>query len=155
SIRQVLDEQVERLSALERAIGRWLAVEREPVGFAELVADLGLEVERGAAVEAGGGVGGGSLRGGGAGGRLTPQPVGLEDGTTRPTATVAQEILAGEPALMANQPLLKATAKDYVRRSQERLIAQPLLERLRVSLGSAEAVERRLLELLGAWRGRA
>src|SRR5262249_19026838 len=46
-----------------------------------------------------------------------------------------------------------ATAKDYVRRSQERLIAQPLLEQLRSRLGGAEAVERRLLALLGARRG--
>jgi hypothetical protein len=38
-IRQLLDGQVERLSALERAVGTWLAVEREPVGFAELAAD--------------------------------------------------------------------------------------------------------------------
>jgi hypothetical protein len=40
-IRQLLDEQVGRLSPLERAIGTWLAVEREPVGFADLVTDLG------------------------------------------------------------------------------------------------------------------
>ncbi len=32
-IRQLLDEQVERLSALEQAMLAWLAVEREPVGF--------------------------------------------------------------------------------------------------------------------------
>ncbi len=43
-IRQLLDEQVGRLSALERTIGIRLAVEREPIGFeAELVADLGVQ----------------------------------------------------------------------------------------------------------------
>ena len=51
-IRQLLDGQVERLSTLERTIGTWLAVEREPVGFAELVADLGPGVARGEVVEA-------------------------------------------------------------------------------------------------------
>ncbi len=61
---------------------------------------------------------------------------------------VRTEILAGEPALLVSHALLKAQAKDYVRRSQERLIAQPLLERLRGSLGGAEAVEQRLLALL-------
>jgi len=40
-----------------------------------------------------------------------------------------------------------------VRRSQERLIAQPLLERVNGILGSAAAVERQLLALLGRWRG--
>jgi transcriptional regulator with XRE-family HTH domain len=51
-IRALLDGQVARLSPLEQAILLWLAVEREPVGFAELVADLGPGVARGAAVEA-------------------------------------------------------------------------------------------------------
>lgn len=51
-IRQLLDEQVGRLSALERDIMAWLAVEREPVGFAALLADLGSGVAWAEIVEA-------------------------------------------------------------------------------------------------------
>jgi WD40 repeat protein len=90
----------------------------------------------------------------GSGGTFTLQPVVLEYTTARLVAALAQEILAGEPALSVRYALLKATAKDYVRRSQERLIAHPLLERLRGELGSAAVVEERLLALLDIWRGR-
>jgi len=156
-IRQLLDEQVERLSAPERALLTALAVEREPVGFAEVVADLGLGVARGDAVEAVEALQRRSLleRAAREGGAFMLQPVVLEYATARLVEQVAGEVLAGEPALLVSQALLQARAKDYVRRSQERLIARPLLERLGASGGAgAGAVERRLLALLEGWRGR-
>ena len=153
-IRQLLDGQVERLSPLERTIGTWLAVEREPVGFAEVVADLGSGVARGEVVEAVEALLRRSLLERGGDGAFTLQPVVLEYVTGRLIAALAEEILAGEPALLVSHALLKAVAKDYVRRSQERLIAEPLLTQLSASLGTAEAVERHLLALLGMWRER-
>jgi len=152
-IRQLLDAQVARLSPLERAVLTWLAVEREPVGFAELVADRGAGVARGEVVEAVEALLRRSLLEWGPGGMFTIQPVVLEDATGRLIASLAGEILTGAPTLLVSQALLKATAKDYVRRSQERLIARPLLELLTMRCGSPEAVERRLLALLGTWRG--
>jgi len=154
-IRQLLDEQVVRLSALEQAILTWLAVEREPVGFATLVTDLGPGVARGEAVEAVEALLRRSLLEWGAGGTFTLQPVVLEYATARLVAAVAQEIVAGEPALLIGRALLKATAKEYVRRSQERLIVEPLLEHLRAHLRGGEGVEARLLALLGSWRGKS
>ena len=154
-IRQLLDEQMGRLSSLEQAVLTVLAVEREPVGFAEMVAGLGRGIPRGASVEAVEALLRRSLLEWGASGTFTIQPVVLEYVTTRLVEDLAREILAGQPALLVSQPLLKATAKDYVRRSQERLIAQPLLERLTDCLGSADAVERRLLALLRGWQGHA
>ncbi len=153
-LRRLLDEQVARLSPLSQALLSWLTIEREPVGFAELAADLGPEVPGGELVEAVEALVRRSLLERGAGGTVTLQPVVLEYATTRLVAQVAEEVLTGEPALLVRQPLLKAQAKDYLRRSQERLIVQPLLERLVGSLGSVTAVERRLLGLLEAWRGR-
>ncbi len=152
-IRQLLDAQVGRLSAPERAVLTWLAVEREPVEFAEIVADLGSGVPRGEAVEAVEALLRRSLLEWGAGGAFTLQPVVLEYATARLIEDLARGILAGASALLVGQPLLKATPKDYVRRSQERLIARPLLERLSDSFTGDEAVARRLMELLGTWRG--
>ena len=154
-IRELLDAQVGRLSALERAALTCLAVAREPVRFAELAADLGQGAPRGAVVEAVEALLRRSLLEWGTGGAFTLQPVVLEDATTRLVEALAAEILAGEPALLASQAILKAPAKDYVRRSQERLIAQPLLERVSDRLGGAGAAERAILALLEAWRGRA
>ena len=153
-VRQLLDEQVGRLSSLELAIGTWLAVEREPIGFAELVADLGPEVVRGEVVEAVEALARRSLLERGSGGTFTLQPVVLEYATMRLIEAIAQEILAGQPALLVRYALLKAHAKEYVRHSQERLIAQPLLDRLSTNYSTPGALERQLLALLEAWRER-
>src|SRR5262249_21707396 len=102
-VRQVLAEPAERFAPLGRAIARWLAVEREPVGFAELVADLGPGVERGEVVEAVEALRRRSMLEWGPGGTLTLQPVVLEYATTRLIATVVQEILAGEPSRLIDQ----------------------------------------------------
>jgi WD40 repeat protein/transcriptional regulator with XRE-family HTH domain len=154
-IRQLLDEQITRLSPLEYAILLWLAVEREPVGFGMLVADLGSGVARGDAMEAVEALGRRSLLEHGSHGTFTLQPVVLEYATARLADRVCREVVADKPALLVSHALIKAQAKDYVRRSQERLIAQPLLAQLRAHLGGLEVVERRLPELLEAWRGRS
>jgi WD40 repeat protein/predicted ATPase len=177
-IRELLDEQAARLSALGRSVLAWLAVEREPVGFAELAADLGPGVARTHLVEAVEGLRRcslletlgeasvavaaasfpaasvrGRIREAGGRGTFTLQPVVLEYATAELVGQAYQEVMAGEPALLVSHALVKAQSKDYVRRSQERLIALPLLERLRTS-SDRVVVEQRLLALLQAWRGR-
>jgi hypothetical protein len=133
-LRRLLEEQVERLSPLEQSVLSWLAVEREPVGVAALAADLGPGTGRGALLEALEGLGQRSLLERGAqGGTHTLQPVVLEYATERLVAEVGREVVAGAPGLLASHALLQAQAKDYVRRSQERLNAQPLLEHVRTS----------------------
>jgi WD40 repeat protein/DNA-binding XRE family transcriptional regulator len=153
-IQQLLAEQLERTSPIERTIIRWLVVEREPVGFAELVADLGSRVRRAEVVEAVEALQRRSLLERGARGTFTLQPVVLEYCTARVVEQVCEEVLTGEPALLVSHALLKAQAPDYARLNRERLIAQPVLERLRVGCGGDVAVEGRLLALPGKWRGR-
>jgi WD40 repeat protein/predicted ATPase/transcriptional regulator with XRE-family HTH domain len=153
-LRRLLEEQVARLSPLEQSALDWLVVEREPVGVAVLGADLAPGASPGEALEAVEALRQRSLLERGAGGTVTLQPVVLEHATARLVARVCEEVLRGEAELLIRQPLLKAASKDYVRRCQERLIAQPLLERLGGNLGSADAVEQRLLALLEQWRGR-
>jgi WD40 repeat protein/transcriptional regulator with XRE-family HTH domain len=154
-IRRLLGAQLARLSATERAVLFWLAVEREPVRFAELVADLGPAITRREGQEALEGLGRRSLveqgeqRAG-----FTLQPVVLEHVTEELLAVAVEEIRRGQPALLVRHALVKATAKEYVRRSQERLLATPLLEQLVSTLGDAAAVERRLVGLLDDWRDR-
>jgi transcriptional regulator with XRE-family HTH domain len=149
-VRALLEQQATRLSALQRAVVGWLAVEREPVDFAMLAADLG--VARAALMEAVEGLRRRSVLEEGVRGSFTLQPVVLEYATERLVADTGRGVLAGEPGLLVIHTLVKATAKDYVRRSQERLIALPLLEHLR-GTGDNAAVERLLLDLLERWRG--
>jgi WD40 repeat protein/transcriptional regulator with XRE-family HTH domain len=154
-LRRLLEEQVGRLSALERSLLYWLAVEREPVGLAALRADLGAGAGPGAVLEALEALGRRSLLERGAElATHTLQPVVMEYVSERLVEALAQEVVAGRPALLVSHAVVQATSKDYGRRSQERLLAQPLLERLVAVGGDAEGAERQLVDLLAGWRGR-
>jgi WD40 repeat protein len=155
-LRRLLEAQTDRLSALEHTVLRRLAVAREPVTFPELAAALGPAVAPGAALEAVEALRRRSLlEHGGREAAFTLQPVVLEYVTEQLVEASSEEIVGGRADGLVDQPLLQATAKDYVRRSQERLILAPLLERLVGTAGSATAVADRLLHLLGTWRDRA
>jgi len=155
-VRRLLDDQVARLTDIEGAVLRWLAVEREPVSFAALSDDLGPMLGAAAVLEAVQ-----SLRRRsflverrGYARALSLQSVVLEYVTQRLVADVVHEIATLQPAVLLGQALVKATANEYVRRSQERLIAAPVLERLNALYGSERDVEGRLSQLLESLRGR-
>ncbi|HEV7664444.1 MAG TPA: XRE family transcriptional regulator, partial [Chloroflexota bacterium] len=155
-IRRLLAEQIERSSALEQEVLRVLAVEREPVTVAELIAALGPRLGRGTVLEAVEALRRRSVveRAETAGrAAFTLQSVVLEYVTDRFVEKVADEIARGQPALLVDQPLIKAQAKDYVRQTQEHLIGEPILQRLNADSGHRGA-ERWLLALLDRWRNR-
>jgi WD40 repeat protein len=148
-IRRLLDGQLDRLSSLERQVLAWLGVEREPATFAQLVADLGPRVGRGALLEAVEALRRRSLvertpRGS----AFTLQSVVLEHVTDMLLERASAEIHRGEFDLLRTHALLKARAKDYARSSQERLLLAPLLEHLVSSYGTRRAVEERILALI-------
>src|SRR5262249_21268250 len=150
----LFEEQLARLSALERAVLRWLAVAREPVALGTLAAALGRGGGRAGVLEAVEALRRRSLgERGEPGARLTLPSVGLEHATDRRVEEVAAETGAEAPERLERQPLVQATAQDHVRQSQERLIARPLLAPLDDG-GGAAAAERRLEALLAGWRGR-
>jgi hypothetical protein len=153
-IRRLLAEQFERSSPLEQTVLRVLAVEREPVTVAELFTALGPRSGRGALVESIEALRRRSLaeRAEIAGAAaFTLQSVVLEYVTDRLVEAVTDEVARGEPAQLAEQPLIKAQAREYVRQSQERLIGEPILQRLKLEYG-AQGVEPLLLALLDGWR---
>ncbi len=152
-IRRLLDEQLARLSEMEQTVTYELAVEREPVQAIVLAAGLEPQAERGAVLEALEALQRRSLLEHSTGGAtLTLQPVVLEHTTELLVDACAAEIAAGQPRLLCRHALIKAMAKDYVRQSQERLIARPLLDRLVAACGGAQQAERRLMDLLDGWR---
>jgi WD40 repeat protein/transcriptional regulator with XRE-family HTH domain len=151
-VRHLLDEQVVRLSENELAVLRWLAIEREPVSPAQLADDLGPAVTRGALIESLEGLRRRSLVERSVSlSAFTLQSVVLEYETDRLVADVCTEIISGQARLLIDYPLIKAQAKDYVRRSQERLIGHAVLDRLAAAIGHP-AAERQLQELLDHWR---
>jgi WD40 repeat protein/DNA-binding SARP family transcriptional activator len=171
-IRTVLDEQFARLSRLEQEILIWLAIEREPVSVQVLRDNLVAPGPPRALLEALRGLRRRSLIEQNTHGcalqnvvteyltdvlvdQVCSEIVG--DRATGPwgdEATGTTNLLSSThlhtPALahslsswaLNRYALIKATAKEYVRTSQERLILQPLAQQLVARLGSAQLVEK-------------
>ena len=133
-IRDLLDQQFNRLSDLEREVMYWLAINREAVSLSELREDIvSLEsqpklieavqslvrrslIEKSTAL-------------------FTLQPVVMEYLTDRLIEQVCAEIQTGKIDLFKSHALIKATTKDYVRETQVRLILKPIAKRLLTILG--------------------
>ena len=137
---------------IEQAVLRWLAVECEPVTFADLANDLGSTLDAVSVLEAVQSLRRRSLlvQRRGYALALSLQSVVLEYVTQRMIDDVGERDrdLAAWPCC-SRQALIKATSKEYVRRSQERLIAAPVLERLiallwRVNRGAKQCLMRLL-----------
>jgi WD40 repeat protein/transcriptional regulator with XRE-family HTH domain len=153
SLRLLLDAQVQRLSRVEQDLMLWLAVGREAVTFTELVDDVGASIGRGVMLEALEGLRRRSmLERGERGATFTLPSVVLEYVTEQMIDEVVRELSRAAPARLIAQPLIKATSKDDVRRTQERLIGTPILDRLIAASGTQTIAEQKLLELLGQMR---
>jgi hypothetical protein len=146
-IRDVIDQQFERLSALERELMYWLSIEREPVSLDRLQQDLIGPITKRDIQEA--------LRSLlrrnliEAGNNIFFQNVVMEYMTDRFVESIVEEISSEKILLFDRHALIKAQTKDYVRESQVRLILTPVVQRV-TSLGS-ESIElkcQRILALL-------
>ena len=159
SVRELLHEQFVRLSAVEQSMLPWLAIVREPVSLEELralVALPGAPKPRGQMLEAVEALRRrGLIERGQRPGCFTLQAVVLEYATMRLISEAASEIEQGWLARLIEHGLELATAREYVRQAQERLIVVPLLAQVRSTYPEQAAVEGRLLSLLDQLRARA
>jgi hypothetical protein len=149
-IRDVLEQQVARLSALEEEIVYWLAIEREAIGLDDLQEDIVHLVSKGALQEA--------LRSlrrrhliETSATSFTLHPVIMEYLTDRFVDRVCEELRTGTMVLFERHTLLRAQAKDYIRASQHRLILLPLVQKL-LTLFGQEAFEQQCKRLLATLR---
>ena len=145
----LLDQQFNRLSALEQTVMRWLAINREWTSLKELRADIVPAVSHRALLEAVESLKARCLvetsRAG-----ITQQPVVMEYMTERLVEQFYQEISEQDYQLFSQYALLKANAKEFVREAQIRQLSQPLLEKLLNALGST--IELQLQQLLQAFK---
>ena len=133
-IRDLLDWHFARLSADEKTVMYWLALNREAVSIAELQADVFSpstkkylpeildNLDRKIPLEK-------TSNG------VTLQPVLMEYLSDRAIAEVCQELKSGKLQLFNSHALIKASAKDYVKVSQIRIILQPIIAQLSSELG--------------------
>jgi hypothetical protein len=155
-VRELLGEQYDRLSPGEQTVLLWLAILREPVSLDELLAVLGAPQPGGQALEAVEALRRRSLiERGQRLGSFTLQSVVLEYATARLIAEAASEIKQQRLARLIEHGLELATAKEYVRQTQERLIVTPLLAQLRNVYRGRVEVEEYLLALLDQLRAKA
>ena len=148
-----LEQQIGRLSAIERDVLYWLAIGREPLDIAALRKRSTLTVEPRAWLQTLVALRARHLIERGEGGAtFTLQPVVMEYITTQLVEGMLKDILAGVPDTLRRYAVLLAQALEYVRQSQERVIVQPLLNQLSVGLKSTHALEAQLAQVLAAVR---
>lgn len=127
-IRDLLDQQFERLTDLEKQVMYGLAIACEPVSMTTLQTDLGAEsqpqltdtlnsLQRRSLIKPQSTF-------------FTQQPVVMEYMIERFLDQVVADIQTETVDLFIRHALIKAQAKDYVRASQIRVILQPIVQRL-------------------------
>jgi hypothetical protein len=128
-IKRLLDSQFERLSTVEREVLDVLAIEHEPLNFGSLARELERSTSRAEILEALEALRHRSLveRAENAA-TFTLQSVVLEYVTDGIVRLAAQEIDQCDLHLLRRRALVKAQARDHVRRAQEQLIAAPIVE---------------------------
>ena len=148
-VRELLSEQFTKLSALEKSILLWLAIMREPLSLDELSKFLVTPVPRGRLLEAIELLRRRSLLERGLHpGTFTLQSVVLEYLTALIIEHVSSEIQHGQLSHLNEYGITLAQAKEYVRQTQTRLIATPILNYLYSVYLQRDKVEERLLALL-------
>ena len=129
-IRQLLAQQLERLTSLERAIMYWLAINRDPVSWQMLQSDLVNPTPLGHILQAIDGLAQRSLLEKD-NSRITQQPVIMDYLVGELVEQICHEIKHQEIGLLRSHALVKADAKDYIYEAQIRLILEPIIEQLR------------------------
>ncbi|MEH2269867.1 MAG: NB-ARC domain-containing protein [Nostoc sp.] len=158
-IRDILEQQFERLSDLEKDIMYWLAINRESITLAELREDIGSPVPPAKLLEAVESLGRRSLIEKATstliektGSLFTLQPVVIEYVTNSLIEQVCKEILTQNIDLFRSKALIKATAKEYVRDTQIRLIIKPVIDGLLTVFRSKKTLENHLAQILANLR---
>ncbi|QMS90383.1 hypothetical protein HUN01_23385 [Nostoc edaphicum CCNP1411] len=158
-IRDILEQQFERLSDLEKDIMYWLAINRESMTLSELRDDIISPVPQARLLEAIESLGRRSLIEKATptliektGSLFTLQPVVMEYVTSSLIEYVCEEILTQNIDLFRSKALIKATAKEYVKDTQIRLIIKPVIDGLLTAFRSKKTLENHLAQILATLR---
>ncbi|MEH1939397.1 MAG: NB-ARC domain-containing protein [Nostoc sp.] len=158
-IRDILEQQFERLSDLEKNIMYWLAINREPITLSELRDDIISPIPQAKLLEAVESLGRRSLIEKAtptlinkSGSFFTLQPVVMEYVTSSLIEHACEEIVTQNIDLFRRHALMKATTKDYVKEAQVRLIIKPLIDGLLTVLRSKRNIENHLTQIIRTLR---
>jgi WD40 repeat protein/transcriptional regulator with XRE-family HTH domain len=150
-ISDLLEQQFQRLSAAERDVIYWLASEHEDVTLETLLEDTQSLINRKTLIETLDALRRRSLIEGSGGGRFLLQPVVMEYVTGRFVESISEDIASETLTLLASHALLKASAADYIRKSQVRFILEPVIQKLHATFRQTVS-EQKLKRLLAFLR---
>ncbi len=150
-INHLLDQQFHRLSAQEREIMYWLAIDREAASVEDLHRDLASPLSKGEVFEALDSLRRRSMIENRGPARFTLQPVIMEYITNSLVRSACKDFGTETGEIWSNYALIRAQTKDYVRESQKRQILAPIAERLLSTLGK-EGLVQQLKHMLSAQR---
>ena len=149
TLNQLLGNQIEQLSALEREILFWLAIERDPVGLDVLRRDFLLDIPSAEILSALLSLRQRSLiERSDQGAVFFLLPVLLEYVTDRLVATVSAQMIKREVDTITKHALIKSQSLDHIRDSQVRMILQPILSQLKRHFGSQVMLSEHLRKLI-------
>jgi WD40 repeat protein len=151
NIRDLLDQHFSRLANLEKDIIYWLAINREPVSLSVIREDIVSSIPSQNLLEALESLVRRSLVEKSTA-FFTLQPVVMEYVTQRLIEIVCQEIETENLDLFRCHALMKATAKDYVREIQIRLILKPIIDGLLTVTKSKKNLENHLTQIIARSR---
>jgi WD40 repeat protein/transcriptional regulator with XRE-family HTH domain len=152
-VRALLAQQFARLSFLEQSVLRWLAIVREPTDVTRLLSLFVASVARLQLLEALEDLRRRSLiEHGQRRTEFTLQSVVMEFVTDELVKQVAEELQRREPDALLTYGLALASAKEYIRRTQERLLLVPVLASLGATPQRTTIVEQHLQHSLNLLR---
>ena len=150
-IRQLLVQQINRLTPLEIDIMYWLAITREPIAWQRIQSDLVETVSLNKILQAIDSLERRSLlerkRS-----QITQQAVIMDYFTNELITRVCAEISHQKQDFLRRYVLVKANARDYIRQAQIRLILTPIVEHLRGAYASTPDLATALTEALAVVR---
>jgi WD40 repeat protein len=147
----LLEQQFNRLSDLETQIMRWLAIARERVTLQELHADIIPKIPQRELMEVLESLQKRSLIEIDALG-CTQQPVVMEYVTEGLVKQFYTEISNHRLQLLNRYALIRASAKDYIREAQIRLILQPVTEALKTAFENKQLLKAHLDQFIPTLR---
>ncbi len=147
----LLEQQFRRLSSIEREIAFWLAIERENVSLRMLQEDVQDHITQRTLLETLDSLRRRSAIEVSSDGQFLLQPVILEYVTGEFVTLISDEIEHEALQLFGSHALMKASAVDYVRNSQARLILDPIIRRLYATSGKTGG-EKKLKHILTTLR---
>ncbi len=153
-IRQLLDQQLARLSYLEQQVLYWLAIARQPIPLATLQEDIIPPTSTSKLFEAIESIDRRSLIEicSGTTPQFTLQPVIMEYITDQLIESISEELLSplNAQGLFSTHALIKANTWDYIREIQARLVLAPIVEIVILHLGGLAQLEAHLKQYLSA-----